>query len=150
VAHEVGRDRMGKLSPAAQRAQLLQQVSATGMYGATFPRLFRPPYGSWDRATLRLLHRFRMLMVLWSVDTGDYRQPGVAAIVHAAVAGARPGAIILLHDAGGNRSETVEALPRIIRALRARGYRLVTVPELLLDNPAPRNQRIWAVVGAGG
>jgi peptidoglycan/xylan/chitin deacetylase (PgdA/CDA1 family) len=141
---------MGELRPKAQRTQLLQDASAIGAYGAPFPRLFRPPYGSWDPATLRLLHSYRMLMVLWSVDTNDYRRPGVQAIIRAAVAGARPGVIILLHDAGGNRTETVEALPRIIRALRARGYKLVTVPRLLLDNPAPRNQRISAVVGAAG
>ena len=141
---------MGELPPKVQRTQLLQDVSAIGAYGAPFPRMFRPPYGSWDAATLRLLHKYRMLMVLWSVDTSDYRQPGVAAIVHAAVAGARPGAIILMHDAGGNRTETVEALPKIIKALRARGYKLVTVPRLLLDNPAPHNQQISAVLGAGG
>jgi peptidoglycan-N-acetylglucosamine deacetylase len=141
---------MGELPPKVQRTQLLQDVSAIGAYGAPFPRMFRPPYGSWDGATLRLLHKYRMLMVLWSVDTSDYRQPGVAAIVHAAVEGARPGAIILMHDAGGNRTETVEALPRIIKALRTRGYKLVTVPRLLLDNPAPHNQQVSAVLGAGG
>jgi peptidoglycan-N-acetylglucosamine deacetylase len=141
---------MARLSSATQDAQLLQQTVATGQYGAPFPRLFRPPYGLWNATTLALLRRFRMLMVLWTVDTGDYRRPGVAAIVHSAVAGARPGAIVLLHDAGGDRSETVEALPRIIAVLRARHYRLVTVPKLLLDNPAPPNQMISAVVGGGG
>lgn len=140
---------MGKLPPKVQRAQLLEEVSATGVYGVPFPRLFRPPYGSWDAATMKLLARYRMLMVLWSVDTNDYRQPGVTAIVHSAVAGARPGAIILLHDGGGDRLQTVAALPKIIRALRARGYGLVTIPKLLLDNPPPRNQQISAVVGAG-
>jgi len=74
----------------------------------------------------------------------------VGAIVRAAVAGARPGAIILLHDAGGNRSETVAALPRIVAALRRRHYRFVTIPKLLLDNPAPRVQNIASVIGAGG
>ena len=141
---------MSTLSPADQRAQLLQQTSVIGDYGAPFPRLFRPPYGLWNSATLRLLHRYRMLMVLWTVDTSDYRQPGVSAIVHSAVAGARPGAIVLMHDAGGNRAETVAALPRIIRALRGRGYKLVTVPKLLLDNPAPADQQISAVIGSGG
>jgi peptidoglycan-N-acetylglucosamine deacetylase len=141
---------MGKLSPRDQRVQLLQQVSAIGVYGAPFPRLFRPPYGSWDAATLRLLHQYGMLMVLWSVDPNDYRRPGVGAIVHSAVSGAKPGAIILLHDAGGDRSQTVAALPRIIRALRARRYRFVTVPKLLLDNPPPHRQRISPVIGAGG
>jgi peptidoglycan-N-acetylglucosamine deacetylase len=141
---------MSKLSRAAQRSQLLEQASAVERHGARFPRLFRPPYGMWDSATLALLHRYRMLMVLWTVDTNDYRRPGVNAIVKAALGGARPGAIILLHDAGGDRSQTVAALPRIIAGLRRRGYRLVTVPRLLLDNPAPRVQNIAAVIGTGG
>jgi peptidoglycan-N-acetylglucosamine deacetylase len=104
----------------------------------------------WNANTLALLHQNRMLMVLWTVDTSDYTRPGVGAIVDRAVDGARPGAIILLHDAGGDRSETVAALPRIISALRKRHYVLVTVPELLLDNPAPRVQNIASVIGHGG
>jgi peptidoglycan/xylan/chitin deacetylase (PgdA/CDA1 family) len=141
---------MSRLPRAQQRAQLLEQAAAIARHGARFPRLFRPPYGLWNATTLALLRRYRMLMVLWTVDTNDYRRPGVSAIVRAAVSGARPGAIILLHDAGGNRSETVAALPRIIADLRRRGYKLVTVPRLLLDNPAPRVQDIAAVIGAGG
>lgn len=141
---------MSRLSRSAQQAQLLEQAGAIERYGASFPRLFRPPYGLWNSTTLSLLRRYRMLMVLWTVDTNDYRRPGVPAIVDAAVDGARPGAIILLHDAGGDRSETVAALPRIIAALRKRHYKLVTVPRLLLDNPAPREQNIAAVIGAGG
>jgi peptidoglycan-N-acetylglucosamine deacetylase len=141
---------MSKLNAKAQQAQLLEETSLVGDYGAPFPRLFRPPYGLWNATTLKLLHRYRMLMVLWTVDTSDYREPGVDAIVDSAVTGARPGAIILLHDAGGNRSETVAALPRIVHALKARGYRLVTVPRLLLDNPAPPNQAVAALQGAGG
>jgi peptidoglycan/xylan/chitin deacetylase (PgdA/CDA1 family) len=141
---------MSKLPAAVQRAQLLEQASTIERYGARFPRLFRPPYGLWNSKTLALLRRYRMLMVLWTVDTNDYRRPGVPAIVQAAVEGARPGAIILLHDAGGNRSETVAALPQIIAALRRRHYRLVTVPRLVLDNPAPHVQNIAAVIGSGG
>ena len=78
-----------------------------------------------------------MLMVLWTVDTDDC-SCRAATIVHRGVGGAKPGAIMLMHDAGGNRSETIAALPRIIRGLRARGYKLVTVPQLLVDNPAPQ------------
>jgi peptidoglycan/xylan/chitin deacetylase (PgdA/CDA1 family) len=141
---------MGQLSPKDQKTQLLQDVGTIGQYGAPFPRLFRPPYGSWNNATLRLLHKYRMLMVLWTVDTDDYLRPGVKTIVHSAVAGARPGAIILLHDAGGPRSQTVLALPKIIADLRRRGYRFVTVPKLLLDNPAGANQHFSALAGGGG
>jgi peptidoglycan/xylan/chitin deacetylase (PgdA/CDA1 family) len=140
---------MSRLSLAQQRSQLLQQAAAVQRYGARFPRLFRPPDGLWNAKTLALLHRYRMLMVLWTVDTNDYRRPGVPAIVKAAVDGARPGAIILLHDAGGDRAQTVSAVPKIIAALRRRHYQLVTVPRLLHDNPPPRVQNIAAVIGNG-
>ena len=141
---------MSRLPPRAQRGQLLADARALARHGARFPRLFRPPYGLWNAATLALLRHYRMLMVLWTVDTSDYRRPGVRAIVRAAVDGARPGAIILLHDAGGNRSQTVAALPQIIAALERRHYRVVTVPRLLLDNPPPRVQNVGAVIGSGG
>ncbi len=140
---------MSRLSRADQRAQILEQAQAVSAYGAPFPRLFRPPYGLWNSTTLALLRRYRMLMVLWTVDTSDYRRPGASAIVDAAVNGARPGAIILLHDAGGERSETVAALPTIIERLRLAGYRLVTVPQLLVDNPAPQDQEFSAILGTG-
>jgi peptidoglycan-N-acetylglucosamine deacetylase len=141
---------MGKLSAADQQTQLLQQISSTGAYGAPYPRMFRPPYGSFDQTTLAILRRMKMLMVLWTIDTSDYRQPGVPAIVNSVLSGARPGAIVLMHDAGGTRTETVAALPQVISGLRARGYTLVTVPKLLLDNPAPPNQDISSLAGSGG
>ncbi len=140
---------MNDLSRRDQLAQLLDQTRTIGAYGAPFPVLFRPPYGVWNDTTLSLLRHLRMLMVLWTVDTDDYQRPGVRAIVNAAVSGARPGAIILLHDAGGDRSQTVAALPIIIRELRRDGYRLVTVPKLLLDNPAPRDQVLTGLSQGG-
>ncbi len=141
---------MSQLKRKAQTAQLIQDSAAIGNYGAPFPRMFRPPYGVWDHTTLGLLRQFKMLMVLWSVDTDDYERPGVNVIVQRTLAGLEPGAIILLHDAGGDRSQTVAALPRIIKAIRRRGYRLVTVPRLLLDNPAPKDQDVAGLRGAGG
>lgn len=140
---------MSRLSRADQRAEILEQARAVERYGAPFPRLFRPPYGMWNATTLQLLRRYRMLMVLWTVDTNDYRRPGVGAIVRAVIAGARPGAIVLLHDAGGNRLQTAAALPAIISGLRAHGYRLVTVPQLLYDDPPPPDQDISAILGTG-
>src|SRR5207244_6932102 len=92
--------------------------------------------------TMRELHALHLLMVLWSVDTGDYRLPGAGAIVARALEDARPGAIILLHDGGGDRSQTVASLPAIIKGLRARGLHLVTVPRLLLDDPPPHGERM--------
>jgi|SRR5947209_6052241 len=141
---------MSQLSRRDQRSQILQMTSSVGNFGAPFPRLFRPPYGLWNKTTLSILRKYRMLMVLWTVDTEDYRLPGVSSIVHTVLSGAQPGAIVLMHDAGGNRAETVEALPKVIRGLRSRGYALVTVPRLLLDNPAPANQQLSSTSGGGG
>jgi peptidoglycan/xylan/chitin deacetylase (PgdA/CDA1 family) len=141
---------MSELSKNDQRDELLDQAAAISQYGAPFPRLFRPPYGVYNATTLALLRKYGMLMVMWSVDSNDYLMPGVARIVKTVISGARPGAIILMHDAGGDREQTIAALPKIIRGLRARGYRLVTVPRLLLDDPPPRNQVIPRTsLGAG-
>ena len=141
---------MGQLSPTDQRNQLVSERNEIAKFGAPYPRLFRPPYGLWNSGTIALLRKYRMLMVLWTVDTSDYRLPGVDSIISSAVSGAQPGAIILMHDAGGDRAETVAALPKVVEDLRARGYKLVTVPQLILDNPPPANQQIASMQGGGG
>ena len=124
--HTYDHPHMEALTKDQQRAELQSTAAALTRYGAPSPRLFRPPSGSFDRETLDLLHRERMLMVLWSTDTEDYTDPGADVIAERALAGAHPGAIILLHDAGGDRSQTVAALPRIIRGIRERNLRPVT------------------------
>jgi peptidoglycan-N-acetylglucosamine deacetylase len=126
---------MATLPAHDQREELFEQIARIELLGGPRPVLFRPPYGSFNATTMRELRTLHLLMVLWSVDTEDYLQPGVSVIVERALAGAQPGAIILMHDAGGTRTQTIEALPRIIRDLRARGFRLVTVPQLLHDDP---------------
>jgi peptidoglycan/xylan/chitin deacetylase (PgdA/CDA1 family) len=140
---------MPRLSAAAQRAQIVNAGAAIRRAGAPFPHLWRPPYGAFNGATLAVLHALRMLMVLWTVDTSDYARPGVERIVAAAVGGAKPGAIILMHDGGGDRSETVAALPRIIAALRRHGYRFVTVSQLLADDPPSRGRSQPQALAAG-
>jgi len=131
---------MALLSAHAQHEELFEQIARIELLGGPRPRLFRPPYGSFNATTMRELHSLHLLMVLWSVDTGDYLKPGVPVIVERALAGAHPGAIILMHDAGGDRSQTIAALPTIIADLRARGFHLVTVPQLLRDDPPPAGQ----------
>ena len=131
---------MAQLDAGAQASELDQAARAIQAAGAPRPLLFRPPYGSFDASTLQVLRDRSMVMVLWTVDTSDYALPGVSRIIYTALSGARPGAVILMHDGGGDRSETVAALPRIIERLRQRGYKLVTVPELLRDDPPPVGQ----------
>jgi peptidoglycan/xylan/chitin deacetylase (PgdA/CDA1 family) len=132
---------LGRLPANAQLHQLRAAAQRGRRYGVDGMRLFRPPYGSYNRATLQVAHRLGLLMVLWSADTGDYRRPGADAIIRAAVRRARPGGIVLMHDGGGPRQQTVKALPHIVHQLRRRGFRLVTVPQMLADSPVPRHQR---------
>jgi peptidoglycan/xylan/chitin deacetylase (PgdA/CDA1 family) len=91
-----------------------------------------------------------MLSVLWSVDSEDYTQPGVEAIVRNVVDAVRPGSIVLMHDGGGERSQTVAALPRIVRELRRRDYRFVSVPHLLLESPPPQDQQLPSDFNSAG
>ncbi len=129
VAMDIGR----------QRDEIMSTAATMVAQGEEAPRLFRPPYGAYNEDTTTLMTERGMTLILWSVDSDDYDRPGVSRIARNVVAGAAPGAIVLMHDGGGDRSQTVRALPRIIRRLRARGYGLVTVPELLLRDP-PRRQ----------
>ena len=133
---------LAQLSAHEQYEELFEQIARVELLGGRRPVLFRPPYGSFNAITLRELQRLHLLMVLWSVDTGDYEQPGVPVIVQRATEGMRPGAIILMHDAGGQRQQTIEALPQIIKAARAKGFKLVTVPQLLAADPPPHGQPI--------
>jgi peptidoglycan/xylan/chitin deacetylase (PgdA/CDA1 family) len=72
-----------------------------------------------------------MRPALWTVDPQDWRPSATAyQIAQATVSAARPGAVILLHDGGGDRAETIKALPWIIDGLRERGYEFVTLEEM--------------------
>lgn len=131
---------LGTLTAQEQALEIDEAANEIQSAGAPRPLLFRPPYGSFNATTLRLLRARDLLMVLWTVDTNDYQRPGVQQIVSSALDGARPGAIILFHDGGGDRSETVAALPHVIEGLERSGYRLVSVPELLEADPPPVGQ----------
>lgn len=139
--HTVAHPAMDSLNAREQADQIDSQTEAITTYGGARPRLFRPPYAAWNELTLELLERRGMLMVLWSVETGDFAQPGVDAIVERTLSAAEPGSIVLMHDGGGDRSQTVAALPRVIEGLREAGYELVSVPELLQRDPPLSDQR---------
>jgi peptidoglycan/xylan/chitin deacetylase (PgdA/CDA1 family) len=140
--HTEAHANLAQLSPRDQRAQIDDAAREIAAAGASRPRLFRPPYGSYDAVTKTLLARRRLLTVLWSVDSRDYLRPGVPAIVQNVVGSVKPGSIVLMHDAGGDRSQTIAALPAIVATLRRRGYTFVTIPRLLLENPPPPQQEL--------
>lgn len=133
--HSMDHPAMASLSADDQRAQIAGAAQVIEDTGAPYPRLFRPPYGSYNQTTHEVLGRLRMLSVLWSVDSQDYTKPGVDQIVSNVVSAIHPGAIILMHDGGGDRTQTIAAVKQIIPQLRRQGYRFVTVPRLLLDDP---------------
>lgn len=95
--------------------------------------LFRPPNGHLFNGLVDYARQQKDLVVLWSVDAGDWRgsRATVNGIVSNVLQKVKPGAIVLMHDGGGDRSRTVLALPKIIDELKARGYTFVSVPELL-------------------
>jgi len=95
------------------------------------PCLFRPPGGGVDSAVIAAAGADGLRTVTWDVDPADWSTPGTGAIYSRVVGATQPGSIVLMHDGGGNRSETLAALPSIVDTLRGRGYRFETVTELL-------------------
>jgi peptidoglycan-N-acetylglucosamine deacetylase len=112
-------------------SQLQRTKSAIAALSGYTPCLFRPPYGAYNASVLRTARSLGLNTITWNVDPGDYALPGVAAIEQRVLAQVQPGSIVLSHDGGGPRLQTLAAYPHIIAALRARGYRFLTVPELL-------------------
>nr|WP_228057121.1 polysaccharide deacetylase family protein [Tychonema sp. LEGE 07203] len=93
---------------------------------------FRPPGGVLNNGLAKYAKQQNYAVVMWSVtsaDTDPRAQP--SAFVNNVLKGAKPGAIVLMHDGGGDRSRTVKALPEMIAGLKKQGYRFVTIPELL-------------------
>lgn len=96
------------------------------------PTSFRPPYGIVSGNMVPIVKKQKMAVVLWSVDTLDWKAKSSGYVRDRALKGATPGAIILMHD-GYKKKFTVQALPAIIAGLKKRGYTFATVPELLRE-----------------
>lgn len=94
------------------------------------PCLFRPPYGELNRTEKEAAVANGLELVFWTLDSEDDAHPGVGPIRARVVRRTKPGQIVLLHD-GGRHPQTVEAIAGIVEGLQRRGFRLVTVTELL-------------------
>jgi peptidoglycan/xylan/chitin deacetylase (PgdA/CDA1 family) len=113
------------------RAQIRSEMKRTSdviedAYGEK-PQWFRAPYGAWNRAAFQLGADLGMEPLAWTVDTLDWTRPGTRSIVHRVEDGAAPGVVVLSHDAGGDRSQSVRALKEYVPELLDSGYHL-TVP----------------------
>lgn len=121
--------------PELSQAELAEQIARTAeaiaqANGGAVPSFFRPPYGSRTPQVLGWLEQLEPTVVLWDVEAADWAMPGADVIAKRVLDQARSGSIILLHDGGGDRSQTVAALPVIIEGLLERGYRFVRVEDL--------------------
>ena len=94
----------------------------------------RPPYGSIDEDVWLASKGTITASFYWTHDSCDWETPGVQSIVSNSTMAMAPGSVILLHDGGGDRSQTMQALPQIISAWKAAGYRFVTVEELIASD----------------
>jgi peptidoglycan/xylan/chitin deacetylase (PgdA/CDA1 family) len=136
------------LKPAARKRQLQWTRGLVARATGVQPHFFRPPYGATGPAVNRLGRSLGLVPVLWSVDSRDWQLPGTKAIVRRVLANVRPGAIVLMHDGGGDRQETLRALPAILRALKRRHFQVVTLSRMFA-NPPPASS-FWSGSFEGG
>ena len=97
----------------------------------TVPALARPPYGGRSPSNVRAFARAGKRLVLWDVNSFDWKGAGAADIAHRVLARVRPGSVVLLHEARPGGEATVEAVRLLVPELRARGYELVTASRAL-------------------
>jgi peptidoglycan/xylan/chitin deacetylase (PgdA/CDA1 family) len=101
------------------------------------PLFFRAPGGNWSPAVEAEAHREGMTPLRWSVDPRDWSRPGTARILSTVYRQVRPGGIILMHDGGGDRSQTLAALRELLTRLPAMGYAFVLPPTQPAPSPTP-------------
>ncbi|MFI6091186.1 polysaccharide deacetylase family protein [Streptomyces sp. NPDC051218] len=116
-----------KMSRSAMREEIERTCEVVEDAVGEPPAWFRAPYGAWNRNAFQLGADLGMEPLAWTVDTLDWTEPGTASIIRRVRAGAGPGVVVLSHDAGGDRSQSVEALRTYLPELIDGGYR-ITVP----------------------
>ncbi|MFF0425050.1 polysaccharide deacetylase family protein [Streptomyces sp. NPDC004520] len=116
-----------KLRPSRIRDELGSTSEVIERALGTAPLWYRAPYGAWNRISFEIGAELGMEPLAWTVDTLDWTEPGTGTIVRRVLDGAAPGVVVLSHDAGGNRSQSVAALRRYLPRLLDAGYH-ITVP----------------------
>lgn len=126
VNHTWNHADQSKLSLSGVRSQISRANDALGAVGVT-PSIFRAPYGAWSHTVYEACAQARLRPLDWSVDPRDWSRPGVNTIVSRIMRNTRTGSIILEHDGGGDRSQTVAALRIVLPQLLDDGYRFTSV-----------------------
>jgi peptidoglycan-N-acetylglucosamine deacetylase len=136
---------MPLLSKASQRAEIERTQRALERVGVPEPSLWRPPYGAVDHGTISIAQSLGLTTVLWehAVETTvRYANPDPRGRAEELAAAVRPGQILLAHDSLPLAS-TTETLQYLLPMLRDRGYRVVTVPELMAMGPEVLGHARW-------
>ena len=115
-------EHLGEAPPARVESQIKGGIDAITEHGFPAPPFYRPPAGSLSPAVYASAQRHREQVLYWSVDPGDWRRPPPDVLVDRVLFAVQPGAVVLLHDGGGDRSSTIAALPTLIDRLRLAGY----------------------------
>ncbi len=142
--HAIGNHTWQHLMDDVDQATATQEINSTAqlIYETTGVKtnLFRPPGGNLTGQMAPYARGQNDIITMWSVESQDY-YVSAPIIVDNVLSKVQPGSIVLMHDGGGDRSETVKALPQIISALKRQGYQFVTLPQLLAthaeDQPSP-------------
>src|SRR5579875_1638836 len=136
--HELGNHSMthpyeNKAGLERMRLEISQADQIIQKYQPNRTKWFRPPGGYIDNALLQEAVKQGYKVVLWSYhqELKDWSMPGAQVMANHVIRNARNGDIILLHDGGGNRSQTIQALKIILPALKQKGYQFVSVSELM-------------------
>jgi peptidoglycan/xylan/chitin deacetylase (PgdA/CDA1 family) len=114
------------LTPARIKAEITGAHREIWKATGVTSRLFRAPGGSWSPTVLRTAANNGMVPLDWDIDPKDWARPG-AAFIKTHLLRARPGDILLCHDGGGDRRQTLRALKTVIPALQHRGLSFVTL-----------------------
>ena len=126
---------LGYMSAQEQLDEVLNGYNAIAeATGHEASHIIRVPGGNFPESTASILAGIVNAEIGWNVDTNDWQKPG-ANVIHDRIMQVEPGNIVLMHDGGGDRSQTVEALRSALPQLREQGYRFVTIDELLAYAP---------------
>lgn len=121
--HTWNHRRLNGLEDGRLEAEVDATSAVIGRATGTPVRCLRPPYATVDAASADRARARGLRLVLWDVDSNDWRRPGVAAIAGRVLGRVRSGDVVLLHDGGGDRTQTVAALEQVLASLSARGFR---------------------------
>lgn len=143
-SHTQNHEQLTAIDTDTLRSEIDSAFSAISAAGGGDTTTLRPPYGSLDAQAWANSGGNFSASVIWNLDSLDWELPGVGTIVSNCTNGVWSGAIILMHDGGGNRDQDLEALPKILEKLQGQGYEFVTLSELFA-----MDSRIPADVAAG-